>query len=142
MALSGKHSSASFLLQAKVLARRFHQTMPDAAGLIPAAIDHANEQLTSLTRHGNFINPVVFSRIRAHAKLASQPQAENRVGAKVADAESLVVAPPKPASVAAIEPAGEVPMGHEPAEQAEAGNTLDWAAHSVGIYGKEIGAPA
>ncbi len=137
LALSGKHSSASFLQQAKVLARRFHQTMPDAAGLIPAAINHANEQLTSLTRHGNFINPVVFSRIRAHAKLANQAPAENGVGAKVATAESLVVAPPEPASVAPVEPAGEVPMAPDPALEAEGGNTLDWAEQLAGTIAFE-----
>ena len=77
LALSPKLTPGSFVQQSKVLAKRFHHTMPDASSLIPAAMEHTNEQLNVLTRHGNFISPVIFSRIRAHAKLSAQPQAED-----------------------------------------------------------------
>jgi hypothetical protein len=76
LALSPKLSSPQFLEQAQALAQRFEQIVPDAGALIAAAMEHTHEQLTALTRHGNFISPTVFSRLRAHVKLITQPQVD------------------------------------------------------------------
>ncbi|MCS6248330.1 MAG: HDOD domain-containing protein [Opitutus sp.] len=76
LALSPKLSSTQFLEQAQALAQRFEQIVPEAGTLIAAAMEHTHEQLTALTRHGNFISPTVFSRLRAHVKLITQPQVD------------------------------------------------------------------
>ncbi len=74
LALSQKLDTSQFLEQAHALARRYTKIMPDAGKLITGALDYALEQINSLSKHGNFISPVVLSRLRSHAKFGTQPQ--------------------------------------------------------------------
>ena len=98
LALSPKLVTPQFLQQAHVLARRFAKIVPDAGGLIVGALDYAHEQLNALTKQGNFICPVVLSRLRAHAKFGTQPQG----AAATTDAPPSFAIPPATA-VAATE---------------------------------------
>lgn len=76
LALSPKLTSPQFLKHAELLAQRFEGIVPNASELIAAALDHTHEQLTALTRHGNYITPSTFSRLRSHSKLCSKTPVE------------------------------------------------------------------
>ena len=74
LALSPKLDTPFFLEQGHALARRFSKIVPEAGKLIAGALEYALEQLNSLAKQGNFISPVVVSRLRSHAKFGTQAQ--------------------------------------------------------------------
>jgi HD-like signal output (HDOD) protein len=138
LALSPKLTSPQFIKQAELLAQRFVKIVPNASELIAAALDHTHEQLTALTRHGNYITPSTFSRLRSHSKLCSKTPSEAVSTDATASAEVTASAgsdvdatlvthadasprvQPSVTTAAAFDP--EVVLSREPAP------AMDWAA--------------
>ncbi len=145
--LSPKLNTPELLEQAQVLAQRFAEIVPDAGALVNKAIEHTCEQLNTLTRHGNFMSPMVFGRLRAHAKFIAQPQAEpaeTEAGAPAITAVAVATTPAQPAPSPATPPVAPPAAAARPdAERRPASEQpLDWAAQLAGSAAFESQAEA
>jgi len=167
LALSPKLDTPLFLEQGHALARRFAKIVPEAGKLIAGSLEYALEQLNSLAKHGNFISPVVVSRLRSHAKMGAQPQgstASTEATPNVATTPATVttaqagpssgneVAVP-PTETPTLSPADalwETPPVEPPADEAEpseerrpaSGQAMDWAEQLAGSIAFESQAEA